>query len=345
MTACEKVLDKAESGQIVGQNCHSTHTVLLHSMRAVHLSGYQLLFDTLLLPMYALFWLQASATTTCTQHEDHEDQDLAADFAVPVMSADEALLVASSSSAQPATHAVVPQTLLDLAVQSGEVKNQPPQFQHILTSVYTRGVAKPKRRPDDKIHTCICQSNLAGAGFWSASAIGGVARRQSGRHLGLEAAAAAAAAASTAAASTACLPSKSSDVPRVNLADGSDLGFEVTDLDVQQAIMNVDHFVSCLSMEDPEGDSLPVQQSLLPSIPFGTGWGGSFSQNKWHQNAAAQQQAGCGDKCLNRHLCILCDAKLCPCGTDCSNRCAPPGLSWCTLLNARSGPHLLICIS
>ncbi len=282
--------------------------------------------------MYNLCWLQASATKTSTQHEDHEDQDQAADFAesvisdVPVISADDgAPEVASSSSAQPATHAVVPQALLDLALHSGEVKNQPPQYQHILTSVYTRGVAKPKRRPDDKIPTCICQSNLAGAGFWSASAIGGVARRQSGRHLGMEAAAAvaAAAAASTVAASTACLPSKSSDVPHVDLEYTSDLGCEVTDLDVQQAMMSVDHFVSCLSMEEPEGSSLPVQQSLLPLIPFGTGWAGSLSQNKWHQKVAAQQQAGCGDQCLNRQLCTLCDAKLCPCGAECSNRCIP----------------------
>lgn len=272
--------------------------------------------------MYALFWLQASATIKNTQFEDQDNQHQTAGFAESVISADEALEFATSSSAQPATHAVVPQALLDLAVQSGEVKNQPPQFQQILTSVYTRGVAKPKRRPDDKVPTCICQSNLAGAGYWSASAIGRVARRQSGRHFGMEAAAAAAAAAaaSTAAASTACLP-KSGRVPHVDLADGSDLCCEVTDLDVQQAMMSVDHFVSCLSMEEPEGSSLPVKQSLLPSIPFGTGWGGSFSQNSWHQNAAAQQQAGCGDQCLNRQLCILCDAKLCPCGADCSNRC------------------------
>ncbi len=271
------------------------------------------------MPTYALFWLQASATKTYTQHQDQECQHQAADFAVPVVSADEALVVAFSSSAQPATHAFVPQALLDLAVQSGEVKNQPPQFQHILTSVYTRRVAKPKRRPDDRIPTCICQSRRAGA--FSASAIGRVARRQSGRHLGLEAAAAA----STAAAPTACLPSKSSDVPHVDLADGSDLRCEVTDIDVQQAILNVDHFVSCLSMEEPEGSSLPVQQSLLPSIPFGTGWASFLSQNKWHQNAAAQQQAGCGDKCLNRQLCVLCAAKLCPCGAECSNRCTPLG--------------------
>lgn len=224
--------------------------------------------------------------------------------------------MASSASAQPATHAVVPRTLLDLAVQSGEVKNQPPQFQHILTSVYARGVAKPKRRPDDKIPTCICQSRRAGA--FSASATGQVARRQSGRHLGLEAAAAA----STAAASTACVPSKSNDAPHADLADASDLCCEVTDIALEQAIMNVDRFVSCLSMEDPEGSSLPVQQLLLPSVPFGTGWASSLSQNTWHQNAAAQQQAGCGDKCLNRQLCVLCDAKLCPCGAGCSNRCS-----------------------
>jgi len=142
--------------------------------------------------------------------------------------------------------------------------------------------------------------------------------------LGLEAAAAAAAA-STAAASTVCLPSKSSDVPHVDLEYRLDLGCEVTDLDVQQAMLNVDHFVSCLSMEDPEGSSLPVQQSLLPSFPVGPGWASSLGQNKWHQNAAAQQQAGCGDKCLNRQMCILCDAKLCPCGADCSNRCIPLG--------------------
>ncbi|KAL0040075.1 hypothetical protein WJX79_005221 [Trebouxia sp. C0005] len=257
---------------------------------------------------------QASATKLCTQHEDQENQHQAADFAVPVVSADEALVMASSASAQPATHAVVPRTLLDLAVQSGEVKNQPPQFQHILTSVYARGVAKPKRRPDDKIPTCICQSRRAGA--FSASATGQVARRQSGRHLGLEAAAAA----STAAASTACVPSKSNDAPHADLADASDLCCEVTDIALEQAIMNVDRFVSCLSMEDPEGSSLPVQQLLLPSVPFGTGWASSLSQNTWHQNAAAQQQAGCGDKCLNRQLCVLCDAKLCPCGAGCSNR-------------------------
>ena len=266
--------------------------------------------------MYALFWLQASATKTCMQHEDQDNQHQAADFAEPVISADEALEVASSSSAQPATHAVVPLALLDLAMQSGKVKNQPPQYQHILTSVYTRGVAKPKRRPDDKVPTCICQSQDAGAGYWSASAIGRVARRQSGQHLGLEAAAAAAA------ASTVCLPSKSSDVPHVDLESRLDLGCEVTNLDVQQAMMNVDHFVSCLSMEDPEGDSSPVQHLPLPSIPFGTGWASSFSRNKWRQKAA-QQQAGCDDKCLNRQLCILCDAKLCPCGADCSNRCIP----------------------
>jgi len=139
------------------------------------------------------------------------------------------------------------------------------------------------------------------------------------------AAVAAAAAASTVAASTACLPSKSSDVPHVDLEYTSDLGCEVTDLDVQQAMMSVDHFVSCLSMEEPEGSSLPVQQSLLPLIPFGTGWAGSLSQNKWHQKVAAQQQAGCGDQCLNRQLCTLCDAKLCPCGAECSNRCIPLG--------------------
>ena len=285
--------------------------------------------------------MQASATKTRMQHEDQESQHQAAGFAVPAVSADEARVVASSSSAQPATHAAVPQALLDLAVQSGESKNQPPQFQHILTSVYARGVAKPKRRPDDKIPTCICPSHRAGAGFWSASAIGRVARRQSGRHLGLEAAAAA----STAAASTACLPSESSDVPHVDLADGPDLCCEVTDIDVEQAMRNVDHFVSCLSMEDPEGSSLPVQQSLLPSTPFGTGWASSLSQNKWHQNAAAQQQAGCGDKCLNRQLCVLCDAKLCPCGTECSNRCTPLALSWYKLPNAHSGPHPLMCIT
>lgn len=320
-TACSKCL--AKLSLVKARQCHPTHTMLLHSMRTVHLSGNQLLFDTLLLPMYALFWLQASAIIKSTQHEDQECQHQAAGFAESVISADdEALGVASLSSAQPATHAVVPQALLDLARHSKEVKNQPPQFQHILNSVYTRGVAKPKRRAIDKVPTCICRSHDAGAEFWSASAIGRVARRQSGRHLGMEAAAAAAAAAFTAAASTACLPSKSSNVPHVDLADGSDLGCEVTDTDVQQAMMNVDHFVSCLSVEEPEGSSLLVQQSLLPSFPLGTGWASSLSQKKWHQNAAAQQQAGCGDQCLNRQMCILCDAKLCPCGTDCSNRYA-----------------------
>ncbi|KAL0022877.1 hypothetical protein WJX77_002936 [Trebouxia sp. C0004] len=259
---------------------------------------------------------QAAATIRCAQHEDQERQHQAAGWAVPVSAGDEAVVVAPWSTAQPATHAVVPQALLDLAVQSGEVKNQPPQFQHILTSVYARGVAKPKRRPDDKVPSCNCQSRFAGAELFSATVIGQVARRQSARHLGLEAAAAA----SSAAASTACLPSKSDDVPPVDLADGSDFQCEVSDLDLHQAILNVDRIVSCLSMEEPEGNSSPFQQSLLPSIPIGTGWASSLSQSKWHQNAAAQQQAGCGDKCLNRQLCVLCDAKLCPCGTDCSNR-------------------------
>jgi len=316
-TAYFEALNQTESSHNIGQCRQCLHTVLSHSTCIVHTAGYQLLFDTLLLPMYALCWLQASATIRCTQHEDQENQHQTAGFAVPVIPADEALVVVSSFSAQPATHAFVPQALLDLAVQSGEVRNQPPEFQHILTSVYTRGVAKPKRRPDDKIPTCNCQSRRAGAGSLNASTIGRVARRQSGRHLGLEAAAAA----STAAVTTACLPSKSTDVPHVDLADRSDLRCEVTDIGLEQAILNVDRIVSCLSMEEPEGSSLPVQQSLLPSIPFGTGRASSLSQIKWHQNAAAQQQAECGDKCLNRQLCVLCDAKLCPCGADCSNRC------------------------
>jgi hypothetical protein len=38
------------------------------------------------------------------------------------------------------------------------------------------------------------------------------------------------------------------------------------------------------------------------------------------QGSAVQARTGCGDNCLNRLSYIHCDPRLCPCGTQCSNR-------------------------
>ena len=110
--------------------------------------------------------VQAALMASSARLDSPEDQQVPGHCrqrsSMPGSDAQQLELDAASTSAQPATHARVPQALLAAAAGSGGAKNRPPQYDHILRSVYTRGVAKPKRRQQDIIPVCTCKRLHAG---------------------------------------------------------------------------------------------------------------------------------------------------------------------------------------
>ena len=122
-------------------------------------------------------------------------------------------------------------------------------------------------------------------------------------------------------------------------ADGADVGLwrvSSSDRATAKAMEDVQKFIDCLSVEEPEGSSLPFGPPLppfspswlgpaatgnpkgsslqlpigRPAVPFAASWAAPVSRQR--QAVASPQQAVCGDSCLNRQMNIMCDPKLCP---------------------------------
>lgn len=219
--------------------------------------------------------------------------------------------MAIASGPQPATHAVVSHAQLAAAAQSHSIKDRPPQYQHIRKSVYTRGVMTRRKHPPDETPICNCLGPLPARGGTG----GHSSRHHSSRQFRAEAAAAAAdPAPMTNAQRCRQLPT----LPRVDGTAELDLSCDISDSKLEQAMLNVDKLVSCLSVEEPEGSGLPIQPPLLPSAPFSASWAAPFGGGRAHGRSPAR--AACGDSCLNRQLSVLCNPKTCPCGAACSNR-------------------------
>ena len=254
----------------------------------------------------------------------------------------QAVTAGTRSTAQPATHALVPQHLLAAVGTTTNVKNRPPHYEHILRSVYTRGVAKPRRRHVDSIPACACSSPCVAAQVQlSASRSGRQAdqRRQSNRRKQLPEAVTEAVAQGAPAATTAALPACFTALPEAALdcdevCDGlADLHHaSSSDSAVEKAMGQVQHIIDCLSVEGLEGSS---PRTACP--PWTGGWANPSNGNERLQ-ADPQHEAACGDACLNRQLNVLCDPAVCPCGQQCSNRYITPSNFY---VLADSNTHLL----
>ena len=193
-------------------------------------------------------------------------------------------------AAQPAALTNVPEQLA--ASKFKEARDKAPQYMHIDKNLYAKPPcmpARPKRQPKDDIPVCNCHLPRSD-GLFGALPARQPTQRQASSTLRKQ------------------MLQKAADQAQVSLGpDGTIPHVRITE-------DAADHVVSDAGVE-PLGT---MQSGVTPNF------GGMHSPTGAASPmgpAAATQQVGCGEECLNRLSYIHCDPKLCPCGLQCSNRC------------------------
>ena len=199
-------------------------------------------------------------------------------------------------AAQPAALANVPEQLA--ASKFKEARDKAPQYTHIDKNVYAKPPhmpARPKRQPKDDIPVCNCHLPHSNGLFGALPARQPTQRQASStlRKQMLEKAAEQA----QASLGPDC---QAGNIPQVRVTEDA-----------------ADHAMPDAAVQGVEP---------LGTMPNGVtpNSGGMYSPRDAASPmgpAAAIEHAGCGEECLNRLSFIHCDAKLCPCGLQCSNRC------------------------